>query len=86
MSPKTREQIVSELTAIFQRVFDDDSIRLTDDMKASDIPEWDSLNHLKLIIAAEKQFGIRFHAGEISGFANVGHFIDAVSIHLGRAS
>ncbi len=86
LTARTRDQIILELTSIFHRVFDDESIRLTDEMKASDIPEWDSLNQLKLIIAAEEQFEIRFNTAEISNMKNVGEFVASISRLLARAS
>jgi acyl carrier protein len=73
-----RQQIISELTTIFRNLFDNDTITLFDEMTANDIKTWDSLNHINLIIAAEKQFKIRFSTSEIIGLANVGQFVDAI--------
>jgi acyl carrier protein len=55
-----------EVQQVFRDVFGEDQIVLTDDMTADDIPGWDSLGHLNLIIAIEKRFGIKFATAEIS--------------------
>jgi acyl carrier protein len=51
---------------VFREVFEDDQLVLTDNMTAADVPGWDSLGHLNLVIALEKRFGIRFATAEIS--------------------
>ena len=80
---KNRSEIVCRLTDVFCEIFDDDSIRLTDDMTANDIDEWDSLNHITLVLAVEKEFGVRLNAAEVGGLANVGKMIDLL---IARAS
>jgi acyl carrier protein len=34
--------------------------------------KWDSLTHINLIVAIEKEFRIRFTTSEVSGLKNVG--------------
>ena len=60
MDIKTRVQ------EIFREVFDDESIEIFDEMSAKDIEEWDSLTHVKLIVATESQFKLRFRTAEVS--------------------
>jgi acyl carrier protein len=64
---------------VFRQVFDDPSIVLRDDMTADDIPGWDSLTHINLMVATEKRFKIKFATAEISrlkeGGRNVGDFL-----------
>jgi len=57
---------LGELQLIFRRVLEDDQLELTETMTAPDVPGWDSLGHLNLVIAIEKHFGIRFATAEIS--------------------
>jgi acyl carrier protein len=69
----------SKLQKVFQDVFDDESIVLEDDMSAEDFDDWDSLQHINIIIATEKQLKIRFTTSEISSLKqpdqNIGSFI-----------
>jgi acyl carrier protein len=79
-------QVRDGLQTVFQDVFGDDSIVLEDSMTADDVPGWDSLAHINLIIATEKHFGIRFATAEISGMKgddqNIGTFLRLIGKKL----
>jgi len=64
-----------QLTVVFRDVFDDPSIAIAETTTAADIPDWDSLTHVNLIVAAEKSFKVRFSTRDVQGLANVGEFI-----------
>lgn len=64
--------IYTRLSEVFCTVFDDDEIVVNAETTASDIEDWDSLNHISLIGAVEEEFGLRFTMGEVSGMQNVG--------------
>jgi len=68
-------ELRGRLNRIFREVFDDESIQITDEMTAEDIEEWDSLNHINLIVAVERNFNVKFTTKEINRLANVGEFI-----------
>lgn len=72
----TREEIFERLDEIFQDEFDDDTIHVTDTTVADDIEDWDSLEHINLVVAVEKEFGMKFTMGEVAGMANVGEMVD----------
>jgi acyl carrier protein len=65
-------QILTELNTIFTDVLDNDDIQLNMQTTANDIDEWDSLNHIQLVVAIEKYFKLRFTSAEIQGWKNVG--------------
>jgi acyl carrier protein len=69
----------ASLQEVFRQVFDDPALVIQDDMDANAILEWDSLQHINLIVAAEKAFGVRMTTGEIARLKrpgeNVGTFI-----------
>ena len=73
-----RQDVHAKLTEVFRYVFDDEEIELTDSTTADDIDDWDSLNHITLIAAVEKEFGLRFTMGEVSGMKNVGEMVDII--------
>jgi len=66
------------LQQVFRDVFDDDELEIHDAMTAAEVPDWDSLQHVNLIVAVEAEFGVRFATAEISGLKadgqNVGTF------------
>ncbi len=71
-----------EVIAKLQTVFDDlflEPVQLTPTLSAKDVPEWDSLTHISLLLAVEKAFGIRFRVGEVEAAKNVGEFADLIS-------
>lgn len=45
---------------------------LRDETLASELPGWDSLNHVKILSAVENEFGIRFRGLEVVRLRNVG--------------
>ncbi len=63
---------------------DNESISLTEATTARDIAEWDSLSHVLMLAAVEKQFGMKFTASEIQRMQNVGDLI--ALIHARRVS
>lgn len=74
---------LTELTAVFREVFDQPEIQLTLETTAQDIPDWDSLMHIQIVVAAEKRFGVRFAPGEIESLKNVGEFLKLISNKTG---
>lgn len=78
----SREQVIEQLTGVLREVFDNDELVARPDMTAREVAEWDSLNHIRLIVSVEKVFRIKFKTSEVSGFANVGEMADAVVSHL----
>lgn len=77
-------EIVRRLNPIFRDVFDDDSINVNPKMVAADVAQWDSLGNIRLMISIEEAFGVRFDTAEITGAANVGELIQAISDKLGK--
>ena len=66
------------LNRIFQDVFDNEQLRVQKTTTASDIEGWDSLAHVSLIVAIERQFKIKFRLGEIQDLKNVGEMIELI--------
>jgi acyl carrier protein len=48
------------------------SIEITDETEAPEVPGWDSLNHSNIIVAIEKDYGVRFKGLEVLKCNNVG--------------
>ncbi|GHU55639.1 hypothetical protein FACS1894132_12040 [Clostridia bacterium] len=71
-------EIFNKLNEVFQDVFDDDSIIVTEKTTAKDIEDWDSLEHINLIAAVEKEFKISFTMGQVSTMKNVGEMVSII--------
>ena len=70
--------ILEALNKIFADVVDDSSVVLRRETTARDVDDWDSLNHIQLIVAIEKHFKIKFTRSEINSWKNVGDMCDAI--------
>ena len=68
----TREEVFEGLHEVFWDVFDDE------DIQANDIEDWDSLEHINLVVAVEKKFNIKFNMGEVNNMKNVGEMADII--------
>jgi len=66
------------LNGVFRRVFDDESLMVSRDLTARDVPDWDSLTHINLIVAVEREFKIKLTTAEVTGLANVGGLMDVI--------
>jgi acyl carrier protein len=76
------KEILEQLTEIFHQIFDDESIVLTPETTAADIADWDSFNHINIIVAVEEHFGIKFQTAETEELKNVGHLIELIQQKL----
>lgn len=71
-------QIYTRLTSVFRDVLDEDDLVLTPETTAEDVDGWDSLSHIRLVLAVSKSFGVKFSASEIGGLKNVGEFVELI--------
>ena len=67
--------VLAEVTAILREVLDDPHIALTPDTVAADVPGWDSMAHIALVVEAECRFGITFLAPEVEALHQVGDLV-----------
>jgi acyl carrier protein len=74
-----RSEILKTVQGIFRDILDDEEIILEDTTSADDVEGWDSLTHIQLIVATEKQFKIKFTSKEILSWRNVGEMLDSIS-------
>ena len=73
------DQILTELTEIFRTVLDDDTLVLRPETTAADVPGWDSMNHITIVVEAEQHFGIKVRTAEIEALRNVGDFVSLIA-------
>lgn len=80
----SHDEILRRVTDIMRDVFDEDDLVATDTTTANDVAEWDSTNHVRLMVALEAEFGIRFETDEITAPETVGELIALISSKLDR--
>lgn len=79
----TREEAYERLNKVFQDVFDDETIEVHDETTADDIDEWDSFEHINLVVAVEDEFSFKIPMGKVVTMKNVGEMIDLI-LELGK--
>ena len=80
----TREYVMEKVQDIFRDVFDDEELVITDETNSDDIEDWDSLEHISLIVAMEKEFDTKFDIKMVNKLENVGGMIDLILEQAGR--
>jgi acyl carrier protein len=78
----TTNEIFDRMVPVFRAVFDDDNLVPTAGMTAKDVPEWDSLNHVRLVVSIEQEFGVKFTLNEVTELKNVGELATLIQKKL----
>ena len=73
-----RNQVFERLEKGFREVFDDENIVLEETTTANDIEDWDSFEHINLIVAVEEEFSFRVPMGKAVAMQNVGELVDII--------
>lgn len=74
----SREEVMERLNGVFRNMFDDESIELNDNTTSDDIEDWDSLEHINLLVAVEQEFNMKFNMNEVTSMKNVGEMVDII--------
>jgi len=77
-------QILEQLTDIIRDVVNNETLTLKPETVAADVPEWDSFNHINIVVAAEVKFGIKFKTAELEQVRNVGEFVALIERKLSQ--
>jgi acyl carrier protein len=72
-----RSSVLKKLQPIFDDVFLE-PVTVTPELSAKDVPEWNSLVHISLMVAVEQGFGIHFNVGEVENTKNIGELADLI--------
>ena len=71
-------EILSTLIEIIRDEFEDDSLQIDEHTSSEDFDMWDSLAHINLVEAVQREFDIRFRGEDLESLKTVGDFISAV--------
>ena len=69
------------LVRVFQEVFRDPDLQLRPDLAMSDLPGWDSLRMVTLLLALERDCGVRFRSGAVRRIGSVGDIMRLLEAH-----
>ena len=62
---------------------DINDVEIDDATLASDVPGWDSLNHINVITAIEQDFNVKFKGIEVLKCKNIGDLQNLVNSKIG---
>ena len=79
----TEEKILQELQPIFQDIFDDEELVMTEKSNAGDIEDWASLAQIRIVSAIEKHFSIKFTFSELQALKDVGEMVKLILKKVG---
>jgi len=77
-------EIFNRIQDIFRNVFDDQKLIIERSTNSESIEDWDSLNHINLIVAMEKEFSTRFSLEDIQGLKDVGEMADLINKRINK--
>ena len=78
-----RAAIMAKVQDILRDVVDDDTVVINDSTAAEDVADWDSTNHIRLMVGIEEAFKIRFETEDINKPETVGELVDMIRAKLG---
>jgi acyl carrier protein len=70
--------IYERLRRVFEDVFDEEPVEMTPMLSANDVEGWDSLTHVRLMMSVQREFKVKFSAGEIGKLRNVGDLVKLI--------
>lgn len=77
-----KAEIIATLEDLLIDVLDLDEVSITEATTAKDVEGWDSLSHIRLMVAIEQRLRIKFSTGEIERMNNVGDMVKAIELKL----
>ncbi len=73
-----REEVLNRLQKIFRELFDDETMILTEELKADDLEKWDSIQHISILTEVSEEFGISFSMDELQNISSVRDIVEGV--------
>lgn len=67
--------ILERVESILRDVLDLPQLEVSSDLTAQDVEEWDSIAHIRVVVAIEQEFKIKFALGELQSLQNVGDML-----------
>ena len=69
---------MNQINVVFRDTLDNEDLEIKEETTANDVEEWDSLTHIQLVVAVEKNFKVRFTSKEIQSWKNVGEMVESI--------
>jgi acyl carrier protein len=76
--------VTEELKNVILKQLNLDEFEINDQTMAPEVPGWDSLSHVNIIVAVEQHFKVKFKSMEVLKLKNVGDLQNLVNLKLGK--
>jgi acyl carrier protein len=77
-----RTEILTKIENVLSEVLDNEKLQLSENSTADMVEDWDSVNHVRLLVGLERELGIQFETDEVNSVKNVGGLIDVIQQKL----
>jgi acyl carrier protein len=74
----TKDEILAGVSEIIRDVLDNPGLVITMETQANEVEDWDSVNHISIVVGIEQKFGIKFKTAEIEDLRNVGELVELI--------
>lgn len=75
------EPPLATLQALVREVLAAPDLVLAEDTATADVPGWDSVMNVEIILAIEEQLGVEFHVGELARLRVVADYLRLIAAH-----
>jgi acyl carrier protein len=75
----TEKDILNLIAEKLSDILEIDDLVVTRDSSADDFEDWDSINHVRLLISIETALNISFKSGEVGMIETVGELADLIA-------
>lgn len=65
----------NKIISIISQVLEVDINKIKPDMAIGDLPEWNSLNHIKIIASIEKEYNIKFASTDLAEIEDISDIV-----------
>lgn len=72
------EEILAVVVAQIRQETDNDDLAITPDMTASDVPGWDSLAHIRILLEIGAKLGVRIDIEQTYRAATIGDLLPII--------
>lgn len=73
------DDLLTDVCDVIRKVFAQPNLTLSQNTVAQEVPGWDSLNHLFLVMELERRFSIALSPEEASDLLNIGALCDLIA-------
>lgn len=80
----TKDEILGGVRQILAKQFSVVPETVTRDTAAMDVPGWDSVTHVYVLLAIEQAFGVRIPDDRVFSMDNVGDLVDTLDDQMNR--